>query len=596
MTAALGHWILAIDGSELPPRELIGGKAWSIARMRELGLNVPPAVVVTTAACTAYLDSGELPQGLAEELRIAVAYLERETGRTFGHGASPLLVSVRSGAAVSMPGMMDTVLNLGINDAAETALAAESGNAEFAHDTHRRFLDLYAGIVLKATLPELDARASTADWNAVIAKAVGSAVPASAEQQLNDAVIAVFDSSNSRRARRYRKHHNLPDNLGTAVTIQAMVFGNLSDDSGTGVLFSRNPLNGDRAPYGEYLHRAQGEDVVSGKFTPQPLATLQASAPRVYDDLLAAAVRLERDGADVQDIEFTVQRGELFLLQSRAAKRAPRAAVRFAIDLVGDGLVDRATALSRVSAEQVRSLLQPRLAAASASTAEPLATGEPACHGVGVGVVVTNADEAERRAANGEKIVLARAHTSPEDVHGMIASCAVITDHGGSTSHAAVVSRALGVPCIVGCGDGVVAALAGRTVTVDGTSGTVFAGSLEVVSPDEYDDPDLAILCDWARALAPVEVLRRDGEVPATALDLNALEGGEDPARITALIGTARCVRGRVLESDAGLDAALAAGVACIVTEHVLPSLLYTIHRAARAAQAGTVSINEDSV
>ena len=578
MTTFFGKWVLAIDGSDLPAPDLIGGKAWSIARMRELGLNVPPAVVVTTAACVAYLESGALADDLVDELKLGIEWLERQSGRTFGHGVAPLLVSVRSGAAISMPGMMDTVLNLGINDATERALASATGNAAFAHDTHRRFLEFYARIVHQATIKDLDPMGSTETWHAAIAAATGRPLPESAHAQLRDAIVAVFDSCNSRRARRYRKHHNLPDGLGTAVTIQAMVFGNLNHQSGTGVLFSRNPLNGDRMPYGEYLHCAQGEDVVSGRATPEPLSALGATLPQVYNELLAAATLLERDSADVQDIEFTVQQGELFLLQSRSAKRAPPAAVRFAVDLVTEGLIDEQTALTRVTAEQVRILLQPHLATGAAESAEVLATGEPACQGVGIGRVVASADEAEQRAANGESVVLARATTSPEDVHGMIASCAVITDVGGSTSHAAVVSRSLGVPCIVGCGEGAVAQLAGREVTVDGTSGKVYAEALERVTPNEIDDPYLSQLTIWARARSPITALSKNGAIPSGTLDLNAVDGGEDPQQITRLIGATKCVMGRAMESDSGIEAALGAGVECIVSEHILPTLLCAIH------------------
>lgn len=579
MAMALGQWVLAIDGSGAPARELIGGKAWSIARMRELGLQVPPAVVVTTAACTAYLGSGALPDGLIDELKLGIEWLESHSGRTFGHGASPLLVAVRSGAAISMPGMMDTVIDLGINEEIMRALAVESGDPEFAHDTYRRFLEYYSRIVLKATIKDLDAADRPAAWRANIATAAGRPVPGSASEQLHDAVVAVFDSCNSRRARRYRKHHKLPDTLGTAVTIQAMVFGNLDDQSGTGVLFSRNPLNGERAPYGEYLARAQGEDIVSGKCTPEPLTALRSSLPQVYDELIAAAAILERDSADVQDIEFTVQQGELYLLQARAAKRAPRAAVRFAVDMVAEGLIDEQTALARVSAEQVRTLLQPHLAAGAAASATVLASGEPACHGIGAGRVVASADEAERRAANDERVVLARPTTSPEDVHGMIASRAVVTDLGGSTSHAAVVSRALGVPCIVGCGAGEVARLVGREVTVDGTSGKVYAEKLELVTPNESNDPCLSRLIAWARARSPITALPKDGAIPAGTLDLDALEGGADPSRLPRLIGDAKCVMGGAIESELGVEAALAAGVESIVSQHVLPILLCAIHQ-----------------
>jgi pyruvate,orthophosphate dikinase len=587
MANSFGKWVLAIDGSSLPGRDLIGGKAWSIARMRGLGLNVPPAVVVTTAACAAYLETGSLPEGLVDELQLGIEWLEQQSGRTFGHGPSPLLVSVRSGAAISMPGMMDTVLNLGINHETERALAAEIGSVEFAHDTHRRFLELYARIVLKVKLKGFSNADTASTWFETIAAAAATPVPDTANDQLREAVTAVFASSNSSRARRYRKHHDLPDNLGTAVTIQTMVFGNHDAESGTGVLFSRNPLNGDRAPYGEYLHQAQGEDVVSGKFTPDPLTTLQQSWPEVYDELLAAARTLERDSADVQDIEFTVQRGELFLLQARAAKRAPRAAVRFAVDMVADGLIDEHTALQRVSARQVRTLLQSRLADGASASAEVLARGEPACHGVAVGRVATSADEVEERAANGEAVVLARPTTSPDDVHGMIASRAVLTDRGGPTSHAATVSRDLGVPCIVGCGDGAAARLAGREVTVDGTSGEIYAGSLEVVMPDELDDPDLSQLTEWARNQSPIIALPKHGDIPNGTLDLATLDGGEDPTQLPRLIGNTKSVMGGAIESDAGLAAALDAGVECIVCEHILPTLLYAIHHRDRNVAEG---------
>ena len=575
MATSLGRFIIALDGATLPSRDLIGGKAWSVARMLSLGLRVPPAVVITTDACRAYLEDGQVPAELGAELDAAIAWLEAATGRQFG-GAKPLLVSVRSGAAISMPGMMDTVLNLGINDTTAAALSVEAGDVSFARDTHRRFLELYASIVLKATLTE-DTPQDAASLRAAIASQ-GEPVPEDPRAQLLAAINAVFDSWNSRRARRYRQHHGIADSLGTAVTVQAMVFGNLDRLSGTGVLFSRNPLTGDLAPYGEYLHHAQGEDVVSGKFTPEPLSTLAASAPEVHAQLLKAARTLEAENADVQDIEFTVQQGELFLLQTRAAKRAPQAAVRFAVDMVDEGRIDAQTALSRVQAEQIRNLLKPRLADGATDNAVVLAQGEPACQGVGSGVVVSDSDTAESRAAAGEQVVLARATTSPEDVHGMIAAHAVITEQGGTTSHAAVVSRALGVPCIVGCGAGSLAALAGMTVTVDANSGHVYQGRLPVVTPDESDDPRLAKLHAWAVAASPIAVLREDDRGASAAFDLNEVEGGEDPEKLPGLLAGKTCVRGGAIESDAGVAAALAAGVTSIVARHPLPVLLAAIH------------------
>ena len=503
------RWTLRLDGSTLPDRALIGGKAWSIARMRSLDLPVPPAFVVTTEACTAYQRDG-FPDGLDEEIAEGLAWIEQQTGRTFGAGPSPLLLSVRSGAAISMPGMMDTVLNLGINAETEKALADESGQPDFARDTHRRFLELYATIVMRSLPVELDKGDDPAVWREVVAKAAGTSVPDNPREQLKAAVIAVFDSWNSRRAKKYRKHNDIDDTLGTAVTVQAMVFGNLDEDSGTGVLFSRNPLTGERQPFGEFLPRAQGEDVVSGKFDPLRIDAMKERVGDAHDALLEASETLERDSRDVQDIEFTVQKGELFLLQSRSAKRAPAAAVRSAIEMADEGLISRDEALERVTPEQARELLRPRLAEAATEGREPYARGEGACPGIASGIVVTDSDEAERRGEAGEDVVLARNTTSPEDVHGMIAACAVITAQGGATSHAAVVSRALGRPCVVGCGSGVMD-LTGKVVTVDG-SGSVFEGELDMIVPTAEGDPHLSKLLSWAEEAGDMRFTRKPDE------------------------------------------------------------------------------------
>ncbi|HZZ25900.1 MAG TPA: pyruvate, phosphate dikinase, partial [Roseiarcus sp.] len=454
MTIRFGEWTIGLNGEGAPDRELIGGKAWSVARMQALGLNVPSAVVITTQACAAFTAGQATPSGLDDEIAAGVAWLEERTGRRFGAGPRPLLVSVRSGAPVSMPGMMDTVLNLGINDETEAALAEECGDPLFARNTHRRFLDLYAHIVLKVDSPAPGNGGDPAQWRDAIRAATGVEVPHEAQAQLRGAVRAVFESWNSRRARRYRQHHDIPDDLGTAVTIQTMVFGNLDARSGTGVLFSRNPLTGEPGPYGEYLPRAQGEDVVSGKFTPEPLSALAHELPAAHSSLLAAAQTLERAGRDVQDIEFTIERGQLFFLQSRAANLSPHAAARIAVDLVREGLVDEDAALRRITPDQVRILLAPHISPSALHSAHALASGEGASPGVGIGALVRDSDEAERRAQAGEAVILARPTTSPDDLHGMIASRAVVTELGGSTSHAAVVGRALGLPCVVGCGKG----------------------------------------------------------------------------------------------------------------------------------------------
>ncbi len=593
MSLEFGRWTLGLDGGTPPGRALIGGKAWSLARMQALGLRVPPAFVVTTRACAACLSEGDWPEGLDAELAAGIAWLEAQTGRRFGHGPSPLLVSVRSGAPVSMPGMMDTVLNLGITDETEAALGAECADAAFARDTHRRFLDLYAHIVLRAGEMVLAAAGEPEDWRRQIAASAGAPVPEGVTVQLQAAVRAVFASWNSRRARRYRQHHNIPDTLGTAVTVQAMVFGNADERSGTGVLFSRNPLTGAAEAYGEYLPRAQGEDVVSGKFTPRPLSVLQARLPEVHERLLAAAGILEEAGRDVQDIEFTIERGRLFLLQSRVAKLAPQAAVRIAVELVGEGVIDEATALQRVTPEQIRLMLSPRLDEAGCLGASVLAQGEGASPGVGIGAVVGSSDEAEQRARGGEAVILARPTTSPEDLHGMIAARAIVTEQGGSTSHAAVVGRALGLPCVVGCGAGSIAALAGRIVTVDGRSGQVFAGALPLAFPDEKDSAALAALTRWAaarsplRVIAPAEAEACDG---CALIDLDGSEAAADPDRIAAALTAAlagragvRGARGGAIASERGVRAAIAAGLDFIVADPVLPPLL----AAARAAAEG---------
>ncbi|MFN3642875.1 MAG: pyruvate, phosphate dikinase [Gemmobacter sp.] len=570
------RWTLTLDGRSLPPVGLIGGKAWSVARMMALGLPVPPAFVITTAACQAFQETGDMPAGLIDEIRAGMADLEARTGHSFGGTDRPLLVSVRSGAPVSMPGMMDTVLNLGIDAVTEPALARLCNDPVFARDTHRRFYDMYGQIVLKAVGADCSADGSPETWDAAIRAACGAGVPRTLEGRLIAAVRAVFESWNGRRARRYRQHHGIDDAMGTAVTIQAMVFGNLDDASGTGVLFTRNPLTGAREPYGEYLPRAQGEDVVSGRFNPEPLSRMEGLVPEAHAALMQAAAVLERENADTQDIEFTVQHGRLYLLQSRAAKRAPAAAVRIAVEMVDEGMISPATALARIAPDQVRLLLAPRLVAEPGPEVPVLAAGEGASPGVGRGVVVMDADTAEARAGQGEAVVLARPTTSPEDVHGMLVARAVVTETGGATSHAAVVGRALGLPSVVGCGAGALAGLAGREVTVDGSKGRVYAGLLAVETPDEAADPLLARLTGWARPLAPLAVLPL-AEAPPDTRDLSRIEGGEDPGRIAAVIAGARALRGGAIGSDEGIRAAVAAGVRTVYCTPVLPALLAAI-------------------
>lgn len=576
MAASLGKWLLPIDGESLPDKELIGGKAWSIARMSALGLPVPPAFVITTRACGHVLGHGQEPEELAAEIQGGVAWLETQSGRRFGQGPKPLLVSVRSGAPISMPGMMDTVLNLGINDETEQLLALEFADGVFARDTHRRFLELYSHIVLKADVT-LSPDGNIADWRSAVEAMTGAQVPQNPEQQLAGAIRAVFESWNSRRARRYREHHGIPHDLGTAVTVQVMVFGNLDDLSGTGVLFSRNPLTGEKAPYGEYLPQAQGEDIVSGKHTPLALDTMRETMPDIHAELIRAAELLEEAAGDAQDIEFTLEARRLYLLQTRVAKRAPLAAVRMAVEMVTEGRLTPAQALARLTPEQIRTLLGPRLADGAEQGVSLLARGEAASPGVGCGVIVTDSDEAERRASAGEAIILARATTSPEDVHGMIAARAIITEQGGSTSHAAVVGRSLGRPCVVGCGQGSLQSLAGRLVTVDGSRGLIFDGALPVITPSERDDAWLVQIARWAEAHSPVQVVTN--HAGSDLLDFDELT---DLDRLLAQVRSGTTVKGKIFANDETLlRGAIRAGAAVIVTEPALPVLLLAAQIAA---------------
>lgn len=576
------RWLVVPDDPTAEPsRERVGGKAWSLWRMRSLGLRVPPAFVVTTEACAAWFASGDLPDGLAGELEAGIRLLEAELGRTFGGTDRPLLVSVRSGAAISMPGMMDTILDLGCNDAVEAALAAETGDPAFAAEVHRRFTGFYGRLVLGCTGTmdgELDDLTDTAAVREAIAADGAGVVPADPWEQLRAAVGSVFASSRSRRAVAYRRHYGIPDDLGTAVTVQAMVFGNLDERSGTGVLFTRNPVDGSREPYGEYLQRGQGEDVVSGRVTPKPLSHLAETDATVHAELLAAAERLDAEGRDAQDIEFTVQHGQLYLLQSRPAKRTARAAVRIAVALVDEGVITPAEAVGRVTAEQVRALLRPEIDPDAAAAAELLVTGSAASPGVATGLAVGTPEEAQQHPG----AVLVRRATSPDDVHGMIAAAAVVTEQGGATSHAAVVSRALDTPCVVGCGAGTVERLLGRTVTVDATAGRVYTGGVATTAVDETADADLRRLGEWASdAAAPVAVVDPGADVPEPVFDADTVPPGELGERLPAIPSGTRSVRGALFTTTDGVRHALDHGVEVIVAAHRLPVLLSAVaHRA----------------
>lgn len=411
--------VISIAGQGNLDREVVGGKAWSLDRMAHLGLPVPPAFVIPTQNCARYFDAGRtISEELWSTVVSAVDRLAENANKSFGSGPAPLLLSVRSGAAHSMPGMLDTVLNVGMTEGTHRGIAASAG-AEFAADTRRRFVDTYRAVVLGGR---------------------DAPVPTDAGAQLRGAIAAVFESWVSPRAVAYRRERGLPNTPATAVVVQAMVFGNLDERSGSGVVFSANPVTGAPGLFGEWVRTGQGEDVVSGTVTPAKVDTLATAMPEVFADLTAAAELLDRDAGGIQDIEFTIEAGRLWLLQCRPAK-------------VHIGQSEQDTVEARV-----------------------LASGEPASPGTATGVVVLDPDEARERAGRGERVVLARATTSPADVHGMIAASAVVTETGGATSHAAVVSRELGRPCVVGCGQGTVTALAGELVTVDGGRGRVLAG------------------------------------------------------------------------------------------------------------------------
>jgi pyruvate, orthophosphate dikinase len=498
-------WTLTFADADPAEVDLLGGKGSGLARMTQDGLRVPPGYIISTDACREYLVHGSMPDGLETELHAQLAALEQRSGKTFGGGPVPLLLSVRSGAPVSMPGMMDTVLNLGLGRDAAVAIATAVGDTRFMADLVSRFHAMYSETVLG----ELDAgegidrlvAAVGADddpgeaydriWAACEEALFDDSVPADPRAQLRGAVEAVFGSWNTRRARTYREHHGIPHDLGTAVVVQAMVFGNLSVDSGSGVVFTRNPVTGEPGLFGEYLAHSQGEDVVAGTRTPDPVA--EALAPKVLEELRATCAELERRQGDVLDIEFTVERSVLYFLQVRAAKRTPEAAVRIAADLIAEG---SAAALLTVSAEQIRQVQRPGFDAGEVDAARAagrlLTTGIGACPGQVSGALVLDPD---RATASDGPVVLARPITSPADLHGMIAARGIVTATGGSTSHAAVVARALGTACVVGASamkvdldartltvDGRVVA-EGEDVSLDGGTGELFAGAFGTAVP-----------------------------------------------------------------------------------------------------------------
>jgi pyruvate,orthophosphate dikinase len=528
-------------------RELLGGKGANLAEMARIGLPVPPGFTVSTEACRQYLRQGQVIwDELREEIITALHKLEEATGKSFGVSEKPLLVSVRSGSVFSMPGMMDTVLNLGINDDTVAGLAVESGNERFAYDCYRRFIQMFADVVLKVERFQfekilegkkqalgvrddtgLDAQALKeiiADYQKLILKETKKPFPQQPLEQLILCVQSVFDSWNNQRAIIYRQIHKLPDNLGTAVNIQAMVFGNLGEDSGTGVAFTRNPSNGLRELYGEFLINAQGEDVVAGTRTPLPIARMAEYMPSVFQQFADLCALLEKHYRDVQDIEFTVEKGKLFLLQTRNGKRTAPAAVKVAINMAEEGLISRDEAILRIDPAQLDQLLHRRID--PAAVLDVMVRGLPASPGAASGRIVFYADDAERLAGEGVKTVLVRPETTPDDIHGIVAAQGVLTSRGGMTSHAAVVARGMGKPCVSGCEE-LKIDLAARTlsvnnrtlqegdlISIDGSTGDVIAGDVPLIDPVLSDE--FSRLLDWTNERKELGV-RANADTPEDA-------------------------------------------------------------------------------
>ena len=545
------------DDSRAKDRVITGGKGANLAEMAGIGLPVPPGFTITTEECVKYLAEGA---DFSDELRIQVAealtHIEKTVGKTFGSAADPLLVSVRSGARVSMPGMMDTVLNLGLNDRTVEGLAATSGDDRFAWDSYRRFIQMYSDVVLGVEhhlfeeVLEIakedngylnDVEMTANDWRRIVKEykdivesELRRPFPQDVNEQLWGAIRAVFDSWDSDRAKVYRRLNDIPGDWGTAVNVQAMVFGNMGDTSATGVAFTRDPATGEKAYYGEWLVNAQGEDVVAGIRTPQYLTkaareragakplSMEEAMPAAYAELAAVFELLEKHYRDMQDIEFTVQQGKLWMLQTRSGKRTAKAALKMAVDMVGEGLIDEATAIKRVDPMALDQLLHPTLD--PKAPRDILGRGLPASPGAASGAIVFDADTAEKRAELGEAIILVRVETSPEDIHGMHAAKGILTARGGMTSHAAVVARGMGRPCVSGA-SGLSIDMKTRTMrmgkrelkegdilTLDGASGDIMAGQVPTIEPELAGD--FAILMEWADKHRRMKV-RTNAETPA---------------------------------------------------------------------------------
>ncbi len=537
-TKVRNEFVFAFESGDSRNKMLLGGKGANLCEMTQIGLNVPPGFTITTEACVAFLEQGELPEGLLDEVHEQIEAVEEKTGKVFGGASNPLLVSVRSGSAMSMPGMMDTILNLGLNHATLPGLIEATGDERFGFDAFRRFLQLFGKIALgvpdepfdeaMAALKREQGVAQDVDLSAgalrqlcaaferIIEERTGRAFPGDPYEQLALSIQAVFRSWMGKRAVDYRRQFKITKDMahGTAVNVCAMVFGNLGSDCATGVGFTRNPGTGENVIYGEYLVNAQGEDVVAGIRTPQPIAALEQEMPRLYEELCTLGDRLERHYGEVQDFEFTIERGQLFCLQTRNGKMNARATVVTSVAMLDEGLIDRERALLRVNPQLLEQLMVPTLAPDHG--AEPIARGLPASPGAASGRIVFDADAAELRGKAGERVLLVREETKPEDIHGFFASQGILTSRGGKTSHAAVVARGMGKPCVSGCdaieidvrerrariGQHVLAE--GDVITIDGSTGEVYLGAIPTVEAEFFDE--LRTLLSWADATATIRV------------------------------------------------------------------------------------------
>jgi pyruvate, orthophosphate dikinase len=541
------RYVYSFEEESSGGRELLGGKGVGLAEMTQLGLPVPAGFTITTDACRAYMAAGgEVPGGLDGEIDEHISALEEWAGKRFGDERDPLLVSVRSGAAVSMPGMMDTILNLGLNDVAVEGLVASTGNTRFAYDSYRRLIQMYGEVVdgieghrFEQALGDLknargvshdvdlsaeDLRELVDTFNTIYEEETGGRFPQDAREQLQRAYRAVFDSWNAPRAQVYRRTYEIPDDLGTAVNVVQMVFGNRGESSGTGVCFTRDPATGERRLFGEFLSNAQGEDVVAGIRTPEPIERMRELMPEAFEQLVDTLERLETHYRDLQDVEFTVEEGKLYLLQTRTGKRTAAAALRAAAEMVDEGLISREEAVARIDPAQLDQLLHPRID--PDAKIEIAARGLNASPGAASGAIVLDADTAEEKGKAGEDVVLVRWETTPDDIHGLIQAQGVLTAHGGMTSHAAVVARGMGKPCVAGCEAlsidydagtlqiGEHELRAGDIITIDGGTGSVIIGAVPLVPP--AIDENFGTILGWADELRRLQV-RANADTPADA-------------------------------------------------------------------------------